>query len=187
MTDGTDDPDLVKRCVDGDREAFAPLVARYERPLFNVALRMVGDREDARDITQTAFVKAYQKLGSYDPRYRFFSWIYRIAINECLNHRARRRRSEALDPQLRATQGDPERAAEAGELDMRIRAALAALPLDQRLALVLRYFLDLSYDEMSEILLVPEKTVKSRLHEARERMGSALQRAEAPPARSHVP
>lgn len=183
MNDGTDDPDLVRRCVAGDPEAFAPLVARYERPLYNVALRMVGSREDARDITQTAFVKAYQKLVTYDPRYRFFSWIYRIAVNECLNHRARRKAVDALDPRLPARDGDPERAAQAGELDVRIRAALSALPMDQRLVLVLRYFLDLSYDEMSEILLIPEKTVKSRLHEARARMGAALQREDAPPER----
>ena len=68
-------------------EAFAPLVERYQRPLFTVAVRMVGDPEDARDITQSAFVKAFEKLSTFDPSYRFFSWLYRIAINECLNFR----------------------------------------------------------------------------------------------------
>lgn len=173
MVDEGDDHELVDRCLHGDLEAFEPLVARYQKPLFNVALRMVKDREDARDITQTAFVKAYEKLGTFDPSYRFFSWIYRIAVNECLNFVARRRPEGPLPPDLPSTD-DPERSAQAGELAARIQRALMTLSPDYRLAVVLRHFLGLSYGEMSAVLLIPEKTVRSRLHTARQRLADTL-------------
>src|SRR6185295_17528230 len=76
---------LARRCQRGDPDAFEALVVRHQRVLFNVALRMLGSYEDARDATQTAFVKAYQHLGTFDATQRFFSWIYRILKNECLN------------------------------------------------------------------------------------------------------
>jgi RNA polymerase sigma-70 factor (ECF subfamily) len=173
MVDGGDDHELVDRCLHGDVEAFAPLVARYQRPLFNLALRMVKDREDARDIAQTAFVKAYEKLGTFDPRHRFFSWIYRIAVNECLSFVTRRRREGPLPAELRSAD-DPERSAEAGELALRIQEALMELSPDYRLVVILRHFLGLSYGEMSAVLLIPEKTVRSRLHTARQRLADTL-------------
>jgi len=179
MIDGADEIELVRRCVAGDADAFEPLVLQYQRPIFNVALRMVGNHEDARDLAQNTFLKAFEKLRGYDPRQRFFSWIYRIAINECLNFRARRRPGEALDPMLRAHGRDPEHAALAGELETMVQAALLELPPPQRLVVVLRHFMDLSYGEMSAVLLVPEKTVKSRLYSARERLGAILEEPSA--------
>jgi len=172
MVDG-DDQELVERCLHGDVEAFEPLVARYEKPLFNVAFRMVRDREDARDITQTAFVKAYEKLRTFDRRYRFFSWIYRIAVNECLNF-VSRRRPEARLPIGLPSSDDPHRTAESGELAGRVQEALMALSPDYRLVVVLRHFVGLSYGEMSAVLLIPEKTVRSRLHTARLRLADRL-------------
>ena len=173
MVDGGDDHELVDRCLRGDLEAFAPLVARYQKPLFNVALRMVRDREDARDITQTAFVKAYEKLRSFDRRHRFFSWIYRIAVNECLNFVSRRRPERPLLAAVPAAD-DPERDAEASELAARVQDALVTLTPDYRLVVILRHFLGLSYVEMSETLLIPEKTVRSRLYTARQRLAEVL-------------
>jgi len=79
-----DDTATVQECLNGNPQAFATIVERYEKPLFNVALRMLRNPEDARDVTQTAFLKAYQGLEKYDPQFRFYSWIYRIAINESL-------------------------------------------------------------------------------------------------------
>ena len=86
MQDQQDAP-MVARAASGDTSAFEVLVTRYEGVLFRVAFRMLGDYDDARDATQSAFIKAYQKLGTFDPRFRFFSWIYRILLNECLNAR----------------------------------------------------------------------------------------------------
>jgi RNA polymerase sigma-70 factor, ECF subfamily len=167
---GTDNEDaaLVRRCLDGDTAAFEPLVVRYQRVAYVVALRMLGNGEDARDATQTAFVKAYEKLATYEPRYRFFSWLYRILVNECLNARRDRR---AADPLADA----PDRAGavdtvEAAERRRDVRAALLALPVHYREAIVLRHYAQMSYDEMSAALGVPVKTVKSRLHTARQRL-----------------
>jgi RNA polymerase sigma-70 factor (ECF subfamily) len=168
-----DDAELASRCLRGDPEAFEALVARYERVLFNVALRMLGSREDARDVTQTAFVKAYEKLATYDARYRFFSWIYRIMINEALNLLERRKPHRPLDPHLVAP-GNPQEDVQTREVSERVQAALLKLPADSREVIVLRHFAELSYSEMSSLLSIPEKTVKSRLHTARQRLSDVL-------------
>lgn len=82
-----DDRVFVERCLRGDTAAFRPLVERYQKLLFTVALRMLGDYAEATDAAQTAFTRAYEHLASYDRRHRFFSWLYRILVNECLNLR----------------------------------------------------------------------------------------------------
>jgi RNA polymerase sigma-70 factor (ECF subfamily) len=167
------DLELVECCRGGDREAFGSLVRRYQRVLFNVAYRIVGDPEDARDLAQTAFVKAFQKLDSYDSSYKFFSWLYRILVNETLNFRARRRHDETLDanPGLAAT-GGPQEQLLASELSRHVQQALMRLPVHAREVLVLRHFADLSYREMGKALSIPEKTVKSRLFEARRQLAA---------------
>jgi len=171
--DSGDDVELVGRCLRGEVEAFEPLVARYQKVLFNLALRMLGDPEDARDVTQTAFVKAYEKLATYDSAYRFFSWIYRIVMNECLNLRQRRPSHESLDERL-AAPDSPYFEAEAHETSERVQTGLLRLPAELREVLVLRHFLELSYGEISAALHLPEKTVKSRLYSARQRLGQIL-------------
>lgn len=171
--DSGDDVELVGRCLRGEVEAFEPLVARYQKVLFNLALRMLGDPEDARDVTQTAFVKAYEKLATYDPAYRFFSWIYRIAMNECLNLRQRRPSHESLDERL-AAPDSPYFEAEAHETSERVQTGLLRLPAELREVLVLRHFLELSYGEISAALHLAEKTVKARLYSARQRLGQIL-------------
>lgn len=174
------DAELVQKCLQGDPEAFGPLVARYERILFNVAFRMVHDREDARDLAQGAFVKAYEKLGSYDPAYQFFSWIYRIVVNDTLNFLKKNRPSQSLEPGWdAAAPGGPHEELEARERGRGIQAALMALPVDYREVVVLRHFADLSYGEMSAALAIPEKTVKSRLYTARQRLAEILERGGA--------
>ena len=171
--DNGDDAELVNRCLSGDQLAFEPLVARYQKVLFNVALRMVGNYEDARDIAQTAFVKVFEKLDTYDPKYRFFSWIYRIMMNESLNHLQRRRIHEPLDLNLSST-SDPQQDALALERSDLVRSALLKLPPDDREVLILRHYMELSYGEMSDALGIPEKTVKSRLYTARQRLANLL-------------
>jgi RNA polymerase sigma-70 factor (ECF subfamily) len=163
--------DLLDRCLKGDGGAFGQLIDRYQRVLFNVSLRMVGNREDARDITQTVFLKAYENLGKFDRRHRFFSWVYRIMINESLNHLNRVRRTEPLDERLESRERGPEEECARGRLSDSIQSALQELTPDYRQVIVLRHFVQLSYHEMSDVLDVPEKTVKSRLHTARQLLG----------------
>ena len=162
---------LVSRCLEGDGGAFGQLIDRYQRVLFNVSLRMVGNREDARDITQIVFLKAYENLGRFDRRYKFFSWVYRIMINESLNHLTRAKRMEPLDESLESRRSGPEEECAQHLLSDSIQSALLELAPDYRQVIVLRHFVQLSYQEMSDVLEVPEKTVKSRLHTARRLLG----------------
>lgn len=169
-----DDEALVQRCLSGDTEAFGELVSRYERPLFNVALRMLRDREEARDATQNAFVKAWQHLDQFDRSRRFFSWLYRIAVNESLNRATRRKPAEPLDENLVDRGHSPAERAERSEQSALIERAVDQLSDTYREVIVLRHWLDLSYDEIAEALHVPAKTVKSRLFSARVRLGEIL-------------
>ena len=169
------DTELVRQCLEGDPEAFRPLVEKYQGVLFNVAYRMVHDHEDARDLAQGALVKAYEKLGSYDPAFQFFSWIYRILVNDTLNLLKRNRPDRPLDDARdAAAEGGPEADLEARELSRGIRSALMSLPVEYREVVVLRHFADLSYGEMAMALAIPEKTVKSRLYTARQRLAGLL-------------
>jgi RNA polymerase sigma-70 factor, ECF subfamily len=165
---------LVREARHGDRRAFEALIDEYQGPIFNLTLRMLNDREDARDATQSAFLKAYQNLESFDERYRFFSWIYRIAVNESLNALNRRRAVGPLDPDTVSDLPGPAEDLSADRVTRAIDSALLQLSAEYRVVIVLRHFLDLSHSEMSEVLGVPEKTVKSRLFTARQRLGALL-------------
>jgi RNA polymerase sigma-70 factor (ECF subfamily) len=175
MTDD-DEKGLVERARGGDARAFEMLVKAYERVIYNLALRMTNDPEDAQDIAQAVFVKAYQKLDSFDPRFRFFSWIYRIGVNESLNWRGRFRRHEELDAERLSDESDPDARAEQVLIGGAIEESLMRLPVDHRTVIILRHFLELNQAEMAQVLEVPEKTVKSRLHTARRHLGALLSR-----------
>jgi RNA polymerase sigma-70 factor (ECF subfamily) len=173
MVDGGPDAELVARCLRGDLDAFEPLVLRYQGVLFNAAWRMLGNREDARDVVQGALVKAWERLATFDPSRRFFSWIYRIVVNESLNLRDRRPVVQPLDANVPASGGPEEELKDRERADC-LQAALLRLTEDDRQVIVLRHFAELSYAEIAETLGLAEKTVKSRLHEARQRLGRAL-------------
>lgn len=165
----SDDAALVARSASGDAAAFEILVTRYERVLFSVALRMLGDYDDARDATQGAFVKAYRSAGRFDPRFRFFSWLYRILLNECLNTRRGRHLHEPLAADI-PVQGGPLETLEASERRRRVQRALLALPVEYREVIVLRHFGEMGYDDIATTLGIATKTVKSRLYTARQRL-----------------
>jgi RNA polymerase sigma-70 factor (ECF subfamily) len=165
---------LVKRCLSGDRQAFEALIEEYQRPLYNAAYRILGNPADAADATQAAFLKAFEHLKNYDPEYKFFSWIYRIAVNESINQLKRNRKQQPLDEFEAGNGPGPDREAEAGDLSRKVQEGLMALTADYRSVLVLRHFSDCSYREISEILEIPEKTVKSRLYSARQLMKDEL-------------
>lgn len=173
MTELADDRLFVARCLNGDASAFEPLVERYQRVLFGVALRLVANYEDARDVTQNTFIRAYERLETFDPNRRFFSWIYRIAVNESLNLRRSRRPQEELGTAMAVAGGQAE-AVEVRETAERVEQALRQLSDEYREVVVLRYFGELSYEEISEAVGVPEKTVKSRLFSARQRLAGIL-------------
>jgi RNA polymerase sigma-70 factor (ECF subfamily) len=164
---------LVRRYLDGERAAGEELVNRFNRSLYNVALRMLGNVQDAEDVTQTVFGNAFLALDTYDPKFRFFSWIYRMTVNESLNTLKRRRNVVSLDGSfdVPARDGASDSAVEAEES---VGRALMDLKPDDRAVVVLRHFVSFSYEEISDVLGVPVKTVKSRLFTARERLRQSL-------------
>ena len=168
------DASIVKASLAGDRNAFGALVEKYEKRLFNTALRIVGDAEDAMDATQSAFVKMYEKLGTYNSDYRFFSWAYRTLLNESINIVKRRRPLERLDDSLEAGSKNPEEQYRETEASRHMDEALLELETGERTVIVLKHFQHLSYREMSEIIGIPEKTIKSRLFTARRRLRSVI-------------
>ena len=174
-----DDPALVLRCRKGDRDAFERLVMRYQKPVFNVALRMLRDRQDALDVAQTTFLKAFEHLAEYDPAFRFYSWLYRIAINESLNALALRKPRGELDANITDERPGPDRAAESDQALLAIEDALMQISPELRTVTVLRHITQLSYEDIAQALGLPEKTVKSRLHSARERLREHLRRCGA--------
>ena len=170
-----DDAAAVGECLAGNGQAFARLVERYERPVYNVALRMLRNPEDARDVSQNVFLKAYQGLAQYDPQYRFYSWIYRIAINESLNLlRLRRREAGPVDEQQPADGPGPAESLAEDVTQREVADAIDCLKPDYRAVIVLKYVAERSYEEIAGILGIEVKTVRSRLFTARQLMKDRL-------------
>jgi RNA polymerase sigma-70 factor (ECF subfamily) len=165
----------VERCLSGDLDAFGLLIDRYERPVFNTVLHMVGDTEDAREVCQQVFMKAFEHLASYDRERKFFSWIYRVAINESINFLKARHPHEPLSERLEYPLANPAEQAEALEEWTHLHEAIMRLDENYRAVIILRHFLHLTYQEIADVLSVPEKTVKSRLFSARQLLREALE------------
>jgi len=170
----------VRDCLAGDPQAFAALVEQYEKPVYNVALRMLRSPEDARDIAQSVFLKAYQSLSSYDPQYKFYSWIYRMAINESLNVlRVRGRNEGPVDERLPSDRAGPSELLSTDQTRDVVLDAVGRLKPEHRAVIVLRYFVDRNYEDMGQILGIDAKTVKSRLYTARQLLKEQLAAHEA--------
>lgn len=168
------DQALIKRCQQGDRRALEELLGHYQRPVYNAAFRMLGNPQDASDVTQVVFLKVFEHLGRYNPQYKFFSWIYRIAINETINHLNRGKREQVLDEAQASAERGPAEKTEADIQSRRVQAAMLTLQEDYRMVIVLRHFSEMSYREISEVLHIPEVTVKSRLYTARQQLKDVL-------------
>jgi len=165
----------VRECLAGDPQAFAALVEQYEKPVYNVALRMLRNSEDARDIAQSVFMKAFQNLSNYDPQYKFYSWIYRMAINESLNIlRVRGRNAGPVDERLAEDSSGPSELLAEDQTREAVLEAVGRLKPEHRAVIVLRYFVDRDYEDMGEILGIDAKTVKSRLYTARQLLKDQL-------------
>jgi RNA polymerase sigma-70 factor (ECF subfamily) len=168
------DQSLITRCRNGDRQALDQLVLKYQRPLFNVAYRISGNVDDAADIVQSAFMKAFEKLDNYDSNQKFFSWIYRITINEALNA-GRRQKTEVAEDVADPAAPGPEEALASADQAATLHRGLMLLDENYRAVVVLRHFSELSYREISDILDLSEQTVKSRIYTARQQLAAILQ------------
>ena len=161
---------LIKRCLDGEVNAFAGLIDRYQKPVYNAAFRMLSDARNAEDVTQTVFIKAFENLDRYDANYKFFSWVYKMTINESINFLKRENRFAGLDLNTLSNQNASEDAFHQFETKEQIDLALLVLEPSHRAIVVLKHFHGLSYKEIGYIMDSPEKTIKSRLYESRQQM-----------------
>ena len=170
------DAEVVRRVREGDIEAFGTLVDRYHDRYARYAVHMMGNREDAEEALQDAFVRAFRSLDQYEERERFGAWLYRILVNQCRNSLERRRRDAAafpdVDPETLAlpTPGGEDEAARE-----RLRDLLAGLPAAQREALLLKYTEDMTFDEMAAVTGVGVSALKMRVRRALERLRALIQ------------
>ncbi|MFH1755894.1 MAG: sigma-70 family RNA polymerase sigma factor [Candidatus Latescibacterota bacterium] len=170
------DSNLVMKCAHGDKKSFEALVERYEKPIYNIAYRVMNNGEDAMDITQNIFMKAYQKIDTFDTSRKFFSWLYRIAVNESINYSKLKHLTQEIgkDKEFAGKSPNPEESCAESEIHGYLQDAIEALDFKYKTAIVLKHFHGLSYKEMSDILEIPEKTVKSRLFTGRQLLKNIL-------------
>lgn len=179
------DAELIAASLSGQTDAFGKLVLRYQNRLFNTLVHVLGSVEDANDVAQDTFIRAFQKLGTFEGRCAFYSWLFRIAHHCAVNHRRRNWRSTAsldaareqagYDPSDAHDDARPEHDLEVTEKQVMIRTVLQKLPDDYRTVLVLREIDGLNYEEIADAIDCPIGTVRSRIHRARLELRSKLQ------------
>lgn len=176
------DLDLIQRAKKGDKRAFGDLVRRHQRKVYALCFRLGGSHDAADDLTQEAFIKAFQAIATFDESFPFTAWIMRIASNNALNYIKRQKFQVSgeegeviLDSQTSSyTEDNPHENLNQQEIDARYQKALNALPTDFRTVFILRMHEELSYEEIADRLKISVGTVMSRLHRARQRMASDL-------------
>ena len=175
---GPPDEHLVRQAVGGDSAAFAAIVQRYQDRLYNASYRLLGSAEDALDVVQETFIKAYENLGGFAGRSSLYTWLFRIAVNMSLSHRRKRKWERLMTPPGEdeadpvegiegRSEGDPADRLLGAETEIIVQRALDELDDDHRAVVVLRDIQHFDYTEIAEVLKVPAGTVKSRLHRAR--------------------
>jgi RNA polymerase sigma-70 factor (ECF subfamily) len=185
-----EDRALIARAQAGDREAFRKLVERHQRRAFAIALGLVRDENDARELVQDAFLRVYKSLGSFQGGSSFFTWLYRIITNLSIDliRKPGRQTTDIKDAQLELDESsdfdlpflsrfegaDPADVVRRGEIAARLRAALDALPSYHRAVIVMREIDGLSYEEMAQVMEVSKGTIMSRLFHARQKLQRAL-------------
>lgn len=183
MSAHTGDPDveLMLRFQKGDEPAFEELVRRHTRGVLNLVYRYLGDASRAEDVAQDVFVKVYRARMKYEPKAKFSTWLYRIAVNHCLNEiRSRRSQSAGatpIDDLLREPSGEhPDSRLTRAELQRAVKAAIDALPENQRMAVILARYEEMSYEEIAETMGMSLEAVKSVLFRAKENLKQSLAR-----------
>jgi RNA polymerase sigma-70 factor, ECF subfamily len=186
----TSDRELVRACQRGDKEAFRELVERYQRKIVSVAMGMVHNQEDALEIAQETFIKAYENLGRFKGESSFYTWLYRIVVNLSIDFQRRERRhptvaleerggpsgsGEGYEDSLKEERlTEPFQEAHAHEIGSRVHEAINELTPDHKAVILLREVEGLSYDEISRVMQCSKGTVMSRLHYARKKLQQKL-------------
>jgi RNA polymerase sigma-70 factor (ECF subfamily) len=183
-----DDAAAVARVREGDREAFRTLVERHGRSLFRLGYRMTGNEQDAEEVVQETFMRAYRRIGEFESRSSFATWIYRIASNYALDLIARRKPQESLTPdpedpqevQLPSSDPGPDRLLYASEMQQKIAQAMADLSPAERTAFVLRHFEEKSIEEIAKVLNLRTGAAKNSVFRAVQKLRRALAPAVRP-------
>jgi len=177
---------LIKQIKKGDQQAFAEIVELYQDRIFQLCYRMLGNRHEAEDVAQEAFVRAYMNIDRFDVDKKFSTWLFRIATNLTIDHLRKKRPDHYLDAELTGTDGVtlysylaadeklPEDTLLENELQQTVQKEIQSLPPKYRSAIILKYMQDLSLKEISEILELPIATVKTRIHRGREALRKRL-------------
>lgn len=179
-SDSTSDADYVRRLQRGETEAFEMLVRRHEKTIFNLVYRMLGDYDEAAEVSQEVFLSAYRAIGQFRGDANFSTWLYRIALNHTSTRRKtlirRQQRNVAIEDTepVRDLQPGPAEAMEKKEIRERVQRALNSLEPDDATVILLRDLQDIPYEEVARLLEIPVGTVKSRLHRARQALKSQL-------------
>ena len=176
----------VKQVLKGDQNAYADIVTLYQNNLYQVCYRMLGNKEEAEDAAQEAFIKAYINLHTYDQKRKFSTWLYRIGTNLCIDRIRKKKPDYYLDAEVPGTEGLdmysqlavdellPEEELERMELQERIQYEISRLPDKYRAVIILKYIEELPLQEISDILDIPLGTVKTRVHRGREALRKQL-------------
>lgn len=171
----------LEQARQGSKEAFGKLITAYQSPVFNLAYRMLGNADEAEQASQEAFIRAWTRLDSYDPAHKFSTWLLSITSNYCIDQ-LRKRRAQLLSiegplpahPSLMSERTDgPEAQATSSERQERVQRLLDTLPDDYKQAVVLRYWYDMSYEEIAEVMETTVSAIKSRLFRARRQLAEA--------------
>lgn len=179
--------DLLQKARNGDIEAFELLIEKHQKKVFNIALRMIGNYDDASELAQEVFIRVFKSIRSFKEESSFSTWIYRITANVCLDEIRKRKNKNfvSLDDDLKLDDGDvkrqvmdpeptPEILAEKNETRKIVNEAIQSLPADHRIVIALRDIQGFSYDEISKIVNCPVGTVKSRINRARQTLREIL-------------
>jgi RNA polymerase sigma-70 factor (ECF subfamily) len=164
----SDDFSIIKKVLQGDKGEFAKIIGQYQQTIYRLVLRMVGNEEEAKDLTQNIFIKVYLNLEKYDPNHKFFSWLYKIAIHETLNFLKSERSVLSIDQVSEAEIKGRGKGKESLEQQVEVRKAVLQLRPKYRLLIVLKYYNGLSYEQIAMVTRLPEKKVRSRLYDARQ-------------------
>ncbi len=167
-----EDYDIIRMVIHGSVNDYAILVNRYQVPVYNLFLRMLHDREEAKEMTQAVFVKAYEALPTFRFSHRFFSWLYRIAINMALNHLKKKKKYVGMEQLINMSAETDE---QKSETDALMKKAVDQLKNQYKAVVVLKYYQQLSYREIAFALEIPEKKVRSRLYDARLQLKEKLE------------
>jgi RNA polymerase sigma-70 factor (ECF subfamily) len=174
-----EDADLVRLCQNGDIAAFEQLFHKYQERVYSTAYRMMNNQEDAQDLTQEIFLRAYQRISKFDFRAAFSTWLYRLAVNLCIDELRKQKRSVNAMPLERvASQADastPEDHAISSDRERHVWEAINSLKEKDRAVVILRDIEGLSYKEIAEVLKCSLGRVKSRIHEARQKLKAILE------------